>query len=108
MARCRILTEIGRRQFLKGSGAVTAGAVAGTVVAATPARAAFAPARVTYPSNRLANLADLAVNEPFDISYPDADSPGVLLKLGQPVEGGVGRMATWSASRSSARTRATR
>jgi len=30
------------------------------------------------------------VNEPMDISYPDADSPGVLLKLGQAVEGGVG------------------
>jgi arsenite oxidase small subunit len=90
MARCQILTEIGRRQFLKGSGAATAGAVAGAVVAAAPARGAFAPARVTYPSSRLANLADLRVNEPFDISYPDADSPGVLLKLGQPVEGGAG------------------
>ena len=90
MARCQILTEIGRRQFLKGSGAVTAGAVAGTVVAATPARAAFAPARVTYPSNRLANLAELEVDVPFEVAYPDADAPGVLLKLGRPVPGGVG------------------
>ena len=90
MARCQMLAEIGRRQFLRGSGVAAAGAVAGTMGAAEPARAAFAPARVSYPANRLANLADLKVNEPLDISYPDADSPGVLLKLGQAVEGGVG------------------
>jgi arsenite oxidase small subunit len=85
-----MLAEVGRRQFLRGSSVAAAGAVAGGIGAAAPARAAFAPARVSYPANRLANLADLKVNEPLDISYPDADSPGVLLKLGQAVEGGVG------------------
>ena len=45
---------------------------------------------MSYPSNRLANLADLNLNEPFEITYPDADLPGVLLKLGQAVEGGAG------------------
>jgi arsenite oxidase small subunit len=69
---------------------MAAGAVAAAVGSAKQARATPAPARVTYPSNRLANLSDLAVNEPLDIAYPDADSPGVLLKLGQPAEGGVG------------------
>ena len=48
------------------------------------------PRGSTIPSNRLANLADLTLNEPLDIAYPDADLPGVLLKLGQAVEGGVG------------------
>jgi arsenite oxidase small subunit len=90
MARCQMLAEIGRRQFIRGSGVAAAGAVAGGMGAPEPARAAFAPARVSYPANRLANLSDLKVNEPLDISYPDADSPGVLLKLGQAVEGGVG------------------
>ena len=47
-------------------------------------------ARVTYPSNRLANLADLKPNEPLDIAYPDADSPGVLLKLGARVPTAAG------------------
>jgi len=47
-------------------------------------------ARVDYPANRLANVADLEVNAPIDVAYPDADSPGVLLKLGQAVDGGVG------------------
>ena len=30
------------------------------------------------------------MNEPVDIAYPDADSLGVLLKLGTAVEGGAG------------------
>lgn len=90
MEGCRRLVEVGRRQFLKGSGTMAAGAVAAAVGSAKQSRATPAPARVTYPSNRLANLSDLAVNEPLDIAYPDADSPGVLLKLGQPADGGVG------------------
>ncbi len=90
MQGCKTLVELGRRQFLKGGGAAAAGAIAGTVAGAAPARAAPALARVSYPSNRLANLGDLKLNEPLEITYPDADSPGVLLKLGQPVEGGVG------------------
>jgi arsenite oxidase small subunit len=90
MRGCRNLVDVGRRQFLKGSGAAAAGAIAGTVAGAAPAQAAPALARVSYPSNRLANLADLKLNEPLEITYPDGDSPGVLLKLGQPVEGGAG------------------
>jgi arsenite oxidase small subunit len=90
MQGCRNLVNVGRRQFLKGGGAAAAGAVAGAMVPGSGARATPAPARITYPSGRLANLADLKVNEPLDIAYPDNDSPGVLLKLGQPVEGGIG------------------
>ena len=41
-------------------------------------QAAPASARVDYPSNRLANVRDLKVDEPFDVSYPDSDAPGVL------------------------------
>ena len=87
--RCKNLVDVGRRQFLRGGALAAAGAAAATVTTA-PAQAAPANAQVDYPSNRLANIADLKVNEPLDIEYPDADSPGVLLKLGQPVEGGVG------------------
>ena len=67
----------------------TAGA-AMAAVSTAPAQAAPANAQVDYPSDRLANIADLAVNEPMDIEYPDANSPGILLKLGEPVEGGAG------------------
>ncbi|RMF33825.1 MAG: arsenate reductase (azurin) small subunit [Alphaproteobacteria bacterium] len=87
--KCNRLVDVGRRQFLRGSAMATAGAA---VVAATgaPSKAAVPPAQLDYPSTRLANIADLKVNEPVDIEYPDADSPGILIKLGQAVEGGVG------------------
>ncbi len=88
--RCKKLVDVGRRQFLRGGALGVAGAAAATVLPAPAAKAAPAPAQVEYPSNRLANIADLKVNEPMDIEYPDADSPGVLIKLGTPVEGGVG------------------
>lgn len=89
MNRCRAKVEVGRRQFLKGGAFAAAGAVA-TSVSGGPARATPALARVDYPSNRLANIADLKTDEPLDIAYPDPDSPGVLLKLGRPAENGVG------------------
>ena len=90
MNRCRALAEVGRRQFLRGGTMAAAGAAAATVVGAEAARAAVQTARVSYPANRLANLADLKPNEPLEIAYPDADSPGVLIKLGTPVPTGIG------------------
>ncbi len=89
MSKCEGLVLAGRRQFLRGASFAVAGAAA-TVVTPTPAKAAPPPARVSYPANRLANLKDLVVDVPKDVVYPDADSPGVLLKLGTRVEGGVG------------------
>jgi len=86
--KCTQLVALGRRQFLQGGAVAAAGA---TVLAVpVPAKAAPAGARLDYPSTRLANVAELAVDQPLDVLYPDADAPGVLLKLGQPVEGGVG------------------
>ena len=43
-----------------------------------------------YPSQRIGSVKDLRLDHPVQISYPDKDSPGVLLKLGRRVEGGVG------------------
>lgn len=88
--KCNRLVDAGRRQFLRGGAMATAGAAVAAISPAQQAQASPALAQIDYPSNRLANVADLAVNEPMDIEYPDADSPGVLLKLGEPVEGGVG------------------
>ncbi len=87
MKKCDRLVDAGRRQFLRGGVVATAGAAAATFVQPGKAHAA---ARVDYPAKRLANVKDLKVNEPLDISYPDDDSPGVLLKLGKRVPGGVG------------------
>src|SRR5579863_2799514 len=89
MKRCEQKVDIGRRWFLSGAGVAAAGAAAATVL---PQRAeADAPlARVAYPSNRLANVADLKPNAPLNVAYPDANAPGVLIKLGNRVSGGVG------------------
>ncbi len=87
--RCKKMVDVGRRQFLRGGALAAAGAAASTVTGGA-AQATPANAQVDYPSDKLANIADLTVNEPVDISYPDADSPGVLIKLGDAVEGGVG------------------
>lgn len=86
--RCRNMVDVGRRQFLKGSAYAAVGA-ATTAALAEPARAQGA-ARVAYPSSRLANVADLKLNEPMDVAYPDESAPGVLLKLGAAAPGGVG------------------
>ena len=47
-------------------------------------------ARVTYPSIRLGSIAELQANMPKPITYPDNNSPGLLIKMGAPVEGGAG------------------
>ncbi len=90
MTRCTKMVDVGRRQFLRGGALAAAGAATASVVPANDARAATGLALVQYPSNRLANISDLAPNEPFDVTYPDENAPGVLLKMGQAVEGGVG------------------
>jgi arsenite oxidase small subunit len=67
-----------------------AAAGAAAAVAIPEAGAAPAAARVEYPSSGLSNVRDLKSNEPLNVAYPDGDAPGVLLKLGKPVPGGVG------------------
>ncbi len=89
MKKCQTLVDLGRRRFLRGGATAAAGVAAAAVMSARPAKAT-PRARVDYPSNRLANIKDLKVNEPLDIAYPDDDSPGVLIKLGARVEGGAG------------------
>ena len=83
------LVDVGRRKFLTGAGFAAAGAAAATVLT-TEARATPDPARVDYPSNRLANVGDLKIDEPLSVAYPDSDAPGVLLKLGKRVPTGAG------------------
>lgn len=89
MKRCDKMVEVGRRQFLRG-GIVAAAALPVVGLSAQQAKAATNGALVDYPTTRLANVKDLKPNEPLEIAYPDADAPGVLLKLGKAVEGGAG------------------
>ena len=87
--RCHKLVDSGRRRFLTGAGVAAMGAAASAVMA-PQAKAAVAAAGVDYPSNRLGNIHDLKVDEPLSVAYPDADAPGVLIKLGTRVPTGVG------------------
>src|ERR1700740_486872 len=88
MKRCRELAQVGRRQFLRGA---VAAAAAVPAVAFLPEKAKGAGAgRGDHPSRQLAKVAALKPNEPFEVSYPDGDAPGVLLKLGKKVQGGAG------------------
>ena len=89
MKRCDAIVDVARRKFLTGAGMAAAG-VAAAGVPIREAQAAPAPARVDYPSNQLANVRDLKVDEPFNVSYPDSDAPGVLIKLGKRVPTGLG------------------
>ena len=90
MKRCQMMVDVGRRKFLTGASIAAAGAAAATV-AMRQAKAAPAPARVDYPSNRLANVHDLKVERASQCEpIPDNDAPGVLIKLGTRVPGGVG------------------
>ena len=86
---CDKLVDSGRRKFLTGASVAAVSAAASTVVA-PHAKAERAAAGVIYPSNRLGNVHDLKVNEPLNVAYPDADAPGVLIKLGKRVPSGVG------------------
>jgi arsenite oxidase small subunit len=86
---CKHVIDLGRRQFLRGSGVLAAAGVA-TAVGVSSAKAEVPLARVSYPTQKLGNVKDLKVDEPTEITYPDQDSPGILLKLGKAVEGGVG------------------
>lgn len=90
MSRSDRTVEVGRRSFLTGGAAAAAGVAAAGVAGPKPASAR---ARVDYPSTRLANISELSDNIAVDIAYPDADSPGVLIKLGRSVPGGVGPAA---------------
>jgi arsenite oxidase small subunit len=89
MKECKATVDAGRRKFLSGAGFAAAGVAASSMIAA-PAHAGPAAARVDYPVNRLGNVRDLKLNEPLTVAYPDADAPGVLLKLGTRVPSGAG------------------
>ena len=77
-------TEINRRQALSlvALGGLAAGAGAG--------RSAAAETATAFPKIGIAELAGLEPGSQITFDYPDGQSPAVLLRLGGPVEGGIG------------------
>lgn len=86
--------KLSRRNFIKASGVLAAGA--GIAVSAPGGMAEAqesAPINVAlpYPEVDLSVESEsLAVGAPQSFNYPDADSPCMMFKMGQPVPGGVG------------------
>ena len=81
---------VSRREFLKFTGGVAAGA------AALPTNAEAAPATdagstvLPYKAKPVGKAGGLAANQPVNFTFPDASSPCALVKIGNPVPGGVG------------------
>jgi arsenite oxidase small subunit len=81
---------VSRREFLKFTGGVAAGA------AALPTNAEAAPATdagstvLPYKAKPVGKAGGLAVNQAVNFTFPDASSPCALVKMGNPVPGGVG------------------
>lgn len=80
-APCRIT----RRDFIKISSATTLAGGIAPALAAGPA--APAPG---YPVRDVAELAAIKVDAPVTFTYPDENSPAILVRLKQAVPGGVG------------------
>ena len=81
---------VSRREFLKLTGGVAAGA------AALPTNADAAPAADSggamqpYKAKAVGKASSLSVNQAVNFTFPDASSPCALVKMGTPVLGGVG------------------
>jgi arsenite oxidase small subunit len=83
-------STVSRRNFLKLTGGVAAGA--GTLVAGTAEAATGEVGRTTLPytAKAVGKARQLQDNVAVPFTYPDASSPCSLVKLGQPAPGGVG------------------
>jgi len=82
---------VSRREFLKFTGGMAAGAAALPANAEAASAAVDAGAAVlSYKAKPVGKAGSLGVNQPVNFTFPDASSPCVLLKMGTPVLGGVG------------------
>lgn len=84
--------KVSRRDFLKfSSGAVAgAGAMVTGIGAAQAAPVDIGRATLPYSRKKITTLKNLKQNVPILFSYPDAASPCALIKMGEPVSGGIG------------------
>ncbi len=83
---------ISRRDFLKISGGVAAGAGANMAGISTAEAKEVDAGRTTlpYPHKVVTRARGLRVNAPVSFTFPDAASPCTLIKMGHAVPGGVG------------------
>jgi arsenite oxidase small subunit len=84
--------NVSRRGFLQAGGAAVATAGASVALApnAEAATAEAGKATLPYTPKVVAAAGTLRNNAPVNFTFPDASSPCVLVKMGNPVPGGVG------------------
>jgi arsenite oxidase small subunit len=75
-----------RREFIQLSGAGLAGVAASAALPSSPRGAAEG----RYPIVAVAPLKDVTPGTVRQFTYPDPASPALLIRLGQPGQGGVG------------------
>jgi arsenite oxidase small subunit len=85
--------KLSRRFFLKSTGGVAA--VAGATVipiynAHAAPSAAAGSTTLPYPRKAAAKVKSLPLNEAVNFTYPDEASPCYIIRMGNPVPGGVG------------------
>jgi arsenite oxidase small subunit len=82
------IMSLSRRQFLKLTGGVAAGA--GLAIGGEAQTAEVGQTTLPYKAKALRKASALQVNMPVAFQFPDAASPCSLIKMGSPVPGGVG------------------
>ncbi len=87
--------KLSRRIFLKTSGGAAAAlGAAGAAVVTSPAQAQTAAGgtatTLNYPRQAVGKAGGMPVNQVVNFNYPDASSPCVAIRMGSPVQGGVG------------------
>lgn len=81
--------KLSRRDFIKVGGSGVAGVVAANAI--TPSSAAAQTSEEKpYPVVDVAELSDIEPETPIDFTYPDENSPAVLLRLAEAALGGIG------------------
>jgi arsenite oxidase small subunit len=81
---------VSRREFLKVTGGVAAGAAALPTNAEAAATADPGSTVLPYKAKPVGKAGGLTANQPVSFTFPDASSPCALVKMGNPVPGGVG------------------
>lgn len=89
------MSETSRRRFLQVT-ALSSVAAIPQIVDPIGRQAQAAPsdhsssARLPYPRAAICKLGDVTVDKPVNFSYPDPQSPCLLIKAGKPIPGGIG------------------
>lgn len=79
-----------RREFVKIGGAAISATLTTRLLPAFAATPDIAGKSIAYPVVSVAALASVKINAPIAFTYPDENSPAVLLRLHGPAEGGIG------------------